>query len=40
MKIKLELELDTDNSKDQALLLKLIDILEEYKGEEYDNERE
>jgi|LakMenEpi03Aug12_release.lakeMendotaPanAssembly.Ray.scaffolds.fasta_scaffold123876_8 hypothetical protein len=40
MKIKLELELDTDNSKDQAFLLKLIDMLEEYKGEEYDNECE
>lgn len=39
MKIKLELELDTDNSKDAALLLKLIEILEEYRDEKYDNER-
>lgn len=38
MKIKLELELDTDNSKDQTLLLKLIEILEEYRDEKYDNE--
>lgn len=38
MKIKLELELDTDNSKDQTLLLKLIEILEQYKDEKYDNE--
>lgn len=40
MKIKLELELDTDNGKDQALLLKLIEMIEEYKDGEYDNERE
>jgi hypothetical protein len=39
MKIKLELELDTDNSKDQALLLKLIEMIEEYKNGKYDDER-
>jgi hypothetical protein len=40
MKIKLELELDTDSSKDQALLLKLIEMIEEYKNGKYDDERE
>jgi hypothetical protein len=40
MKIKLELELDTDSSKDQALLLKLIEMIEEYKNGKHDDERE
>lgn len=34
MKIKLEVELDTETPKDQALLLELIRILEEYKNDE------
>jgi hypothetical protein len=40
MKIKLELELDTESSKDQELLLKLIEMLEEYKNGKYDDECE
>ena len=39
MKIKLELELDTDSSKDQALLLKLIEMIEEYKNGNNNDER-
>ena len=34
MKIKLEVELDTEKPKDEALLLELIKILEEYKNDE------
>jgi len=32
MKIKLEVEIDTELEKDQALLMELIKILEEYKN--------
>lgn len=39
MKIKIEVELDTEVQKDAALLQQLIEILEEYKEGYYD-ERE
>lgn len=38
MKIKLEIELDTENVKDQTLLLRLINMIEEYKNGEQDDE--
>jgi len=34
MKIELKVELDTEREQDQALLLKLIELLEEYKYED------
>ena len=36
MKIKLEVELDTDKQKDQEVVLKLIELIEEYRNGEYD----
>jgi len=36
VKIKLEVELDTDKERDQALMLELVRILEEYRNEQYD----
>lgn len=38
MKIKLEVELDTENSKDQEMLLKLAQLIEEYRNGEYYDE--
>jgi len=34
MKIKLEVELDTEHEQDQTLLMKLIELIEEYKYED------
>jgi len=34
MKIKLEVELDTEREQDQELLMKLIEALEEYRNED------
>ena len=34
MKIKIEVELDTDKESDQALLQRLVELLEEYRDEE------
>jgi hypothetical protein len=36
MKIKLEVELDTDKQKDEEVILKLIELIEEYRNGEYD----
>lgn len=38
MKIKLEVELDTDKEKDAALLAQLMEILEDYKEGCYNDE--
>ena len=40
MKIKLEVELDTDKIKDQEIMLKLVELIEEYRNGEYYDESE
>lgn len=40
MKIKFEVELDTDKEKDAALLEQLMEIFQEYKEGYYDDESE